>query len=70
MELLALGEAKESRVLRELGRTQNPQNAHSLLLDLGYWERQIESRFLQTLGVQLSAQKPICQNSWEETAWT
>jgi exoribonuclease-2 len=34
---MALGEAKESRVLRELGRNQNPQNAHSLLLDLGRW---------------------------------
>ena len=37
VEALALGGANESRVLRELGRNQNSQNAHSLLLDLGYW---------------------------------
>ncbi len=37
VEALALGEAKESRVLRELGLNQSPQNAHSLLLDLGHW---------------------------------
>jgi exoribonuclease II len=37
VEALALGEAKESRVLHELGSDQTPQNAHSLLLELGRW---------------------------------
>jgi exoribonuclease II len=37
VEALALGQTNESRVLRELGRSQTVQNAHSLLLELGRW---------------------------------
>jgi exoribonuclease II len=37
VESLALGRAVGSRVLRELGREETPENAHALLLDLGYW---------------------------------
>ena len=54
VEAMALGEAKESRVLRELGRSQNPQNAHSLLLDLGRWNNRFNP-YPKRLGVPLSA---------------
>ncbi len=35
---LALGQHTKSRVLRALGRAENPENAHSLLLSLGVWD--------------------------------
>ena len=54
VEALALGEAKESRVLRELGRNQNPQNAHSLLLDLGHWSNRFNP-YPKRFGVPLVA---------------
>ncbi len=54
VEALALGEAKESRVLRELGRNQNPQNAHSLLLDLGHWSNRFNP-YPKRFGVPLAA---------------
>jgi len=54
VEAMALGEAKESRVLRELGRSQNPQNAHSLLLDLGRWNNRFNP-YPKRFGVPLSA---------------
>jgi exoribonuclease-2 len=38
VEELALGRQQKSRVLRELKRTQTPENAHALLLELGYWD--------------------------------
>ena len=38
VEDLALGRQPKSRVLRELGRSQSPENAHALLLELGYWD--------------------------------
>jgi exoribonuclease II len=53
VEAMALGEAKESRVLRELGRSQNPQNAHSLLLDLGRWNNKFNP-YPKRFGVPLS----------------
>ncbi len=54
VEAMALGEANESRVLRELGRSQNPQNAHSLLLDLGRWNIRFNP-YPKRFGVPLSA---------------
>lgn len=54
LEAMALGEASESRVLRELGRSQNPQNAHSLLLDLGHWNNRFNP-YPKRFGVPLSA---------------
>ena len=54
VEAVALGEASESRVLRELGRSQNPQNAHSLLLDLGRWNNRFNP-YPKRFGVPLSA---------------
>lgn len=53
VEAMALGKAQESRVLRELGRSQNPQNAHSLLLDLGYWNNRFNP-YPKRFGVSLS----------------
>ena len=40
VEQLALGRRGKSRVLRELGRREDPENAHSLLLELGYWDEE------------------------------
>lgn len=54
VEAMALGEATESRVLRELGRSQNPQNAHALLLDLGRWNNRFNP-YPKRFGVPLSA---------------
>ena len=54
VEAMALGEANESRVLHELGHSQNPQNAHSLLLDLGYWNNRFNP-YPKRFGVSLSA---------------
>jgi exoribonuclease-2 len=34
---LALGNRESSRVLRELGKDESPEAAHSLLLEVGYW---------------------------------
>lgn len=38
VERLALGQQPQSQVLRALGREQTPQNAHDLLLKIGYWD--------------------------------
>ena len=54
VEAMALGKANESRVLRELGRSQNPQNAHSLLVELGYWNNRFNP-YPKRFGVSLSA---------------
>jgi len=35
---LALGRTEDSRVLHALGRAQRPETAHSLLLELDYWD--------------------------------
>lgn len=41
VEELALGRYDQSRVLQELGRTESPENAHALLLELGYWDETV-----------------------------
>ncbi len=41
VENLAYGRVKHARLLAELGRAQSPQSAHSLLLELGYWDSKI-----------------------------
>jgi len=38
VEMLAFGQTDQSRVLSELGRAETPENAHALLLELGYWD--------------------------------
>ena len=42
VENLALGRATGSRVLRELGREESAENAHALLLELGYWDALVD----------------------------
>jgi exoribonuclease II len=54
VEALALGEASESRVMSELGRSQNPQSAHSLLLELGRWNNRFNP-YPKRFGVPLAA---------------
>jgi exoribonuclease II len=54
VEAVALGEASESRIMRELGRSQNPQNAHSFLLELGRWNNRVNP-YPRRFGVPLSA---------------
>jgi exoribonuclease-2 len=41
VEQVALGGSSKSRVLRELGRAENPENAHATLLELGYWDHTV-----------------------------
>ncbi len=41
VERLALGQTDRSRVLDELGRAETPENAHALLLQLGYWDHTV-----------------------------
>jgi exoribonuclease-2 len=38
VEMLALERSDQSRVLSELGHAETPENAHALLLKLGYWD--------------------------------
>lgn len=54
VEALALGRSDKSRVLRDLGRPQNPENAHALLLELGYWDATVDP-YPQRLDVPLQA---------------
>ncbi|MDR1307111.1 MAG: RNB domain-containing ribonuclease [Treponema sp.] len=39
VEALAFGQTGKSRTMKELGRTETPQEAHRLLLECGYWDR-------------------------------
>jgi exoribonuclease-2 len=54
VEAVALGATTESRILRELGRSQNPQNAHALLLELGRWNNRFNP-YPQRFGVPLTS---------------
>lgn len=38
IERVALGRRSDSPALRELGRSEKPESAHALLLELGYWD--------------------------------
>ncbi len=39
VEMLALGQRENSRILRQLGHQESRENAHRLLIKVGYWER-------------------------------
>ncbi len=41
VEALAWGKSDKSRTLRDLGRTETPQEAHKLLLNVGFWDRMV-----------------------------
>jgi len=53
VEELALGRSNRSRVLRELGRSESPENAHALLLELGHWDHTVVP-YPQRLGLATS----------------
>lgn len=52
VEAVALGQRKESRVLKALGHPETPEAAHALLLRLGVWQR--ENPHPRRLGLSLS----------------
>jgi exoribonuclease-2 len=54
VEALALKESAKSRVMRELGREETPENAHALLLELGYWDETVNP-YPRRLGLTVSA---------------
>ena len=51
---LALKRTVKNRLLRELGREESPENAHSLLLDLGYWDHTVNP-YPQRFGLATSS---------------
>ena len=51
---LALKRTAKSRVLHELGREESPENAHALLLDLGYWDHTVNP-YPQRFGLATSS---------------
>lgn len=50
----ALGRSARSRILREMGRTESPEEAHALLLELGHWTAQVNPYPIR-LGIPLQA---------------
>lgn len=40
VERLALGETERSRILAELGHQEKPENAHRMLIQVGYWDEE------------------------------
>lgn len=66
VERLALGQTDRSRVLRELGRAETPENAHALLLELGYWDYAVVP-YPQRLGLPTSAPTVVLPQLPEES---
>jgi len=54
VERLALKQSKSSRILQILDRQQSPENAHRLLVSLGYWEHSFNP-YPQRLNQSLSS---------------
>jgi len=52
LEEFALGRRKESRLLRDLGRSERPENAHALLLEWGVWDYKVDP-YPHRLGLSL-----------------
>lgn len=52
LEPLAYGTASRSRLLKDLGRADTPENAHALLLACGYWSEEINP-YPRRLGLPL-----------------
>jgi exoribonuclease-2 len=57
IELLALGQNSKSRVLRELGYSESPENAHGLLLRWGHWDY-TTNPYPQRFGLPVSIPTP------------
>jgi exoribonuclease-2 len=53
VEQVALGKSSKSRALHELGRAESPENAHAMLLELGYWDHTVVP-YPQQLGLDTS----------------
>ena len=51
VEQVAYGRQFKSRLLRELNRAESPENAHALLLDVGYWDEKVNP-YPQRLAVE------------------
>ncbi len=66
VELVAMGRNTKSRVLRELGRTESPENAHATLLELGHWDHAIVP-YPQRLGLATSTPAVELPDFPEET---
>ena len=59
VEMLAYGQRDKSWVLRETGQTQNRENAHALLLQLSYWDENVNP-YPHRMGVSAtSADMPL-----------
>jgi exoribonuclease-2 len=58
VERLALGHTEHSRVLGELGRAETPENAHALLLQLGYWDHTVVP-YPERLGLTTGAPQAV-----------
>lgn len=54
VEPLAYAAAPRSRLLRDLGRGETPENAHALLLECGYWNEKTDP-YPRRLGLPLTA---------------
>ncbi len=52
VERLAYGEGSESRLLQHLGRQQSKENAHALLIELGWWPENLNP-YPRRLGLRL-----------------
>ncbi len=58
VEALALGQRNNSRVMKALGQNEQPENAHDLLLTIGYWEI-TENPYPQRSGLVTSSPENI-----------
>lgn len=68
VEALALGKTDKSRTLRDLDRAETPQEAHKLLLKIGYWDPFINPYPIRFGCPQGSARIPIAPPPAEERA--
>ena len=57
VEALAFGKTDKSRTMKELRKTETPAEAHRLLLECGYWDRQFNPH-PQRFGISLNMPTP------------
>ena len=66
IEELALGKQDQSQILRALGRDQTPENAHDLLLQVGYWSPSVNP-YPARAGVKTESAQGFVPSLAEET---
>lgn len=66
VEALAYGRYEQSQVMRDLGRAETPENAHALLLELGYWSPQVNP-YPVRLGLAVTSPSMTLPARQEET---